>query len=130
MNVPVVIGRGFSDPVFQSQAIFRRILQAFSNPGVVLTIEPSSFEAPQGLPSAAAAALLALADYETPVWLPDDLAYRPMREWLVFHTGAPITGRPDHAAFALIDGTAHSPALARFALGEDRYPDQIGRAHV
>lgn len=124
MNIPFVMGRGFSDPIFQSQAAFRQILQALSNPGVLLRIEATSFEAPQDLPPAAAAILLALADYETPVWLPEHLAKGPMRDWLVFHTGTLISERPEHALFAIIDGASSDPALARFALGEDRYPDR------
>ena len=124
MNVPFVMGRGFSDPIFQSQAIFRLILQALSTPGVLLRVDTSSFEGPQGLSSAAAATLLALADYETPVWLPDHLVKGPMRDWLVFHTGAPISERPEHALFAIIDAGSPDPALARFATGEDRYPDR------
>lgn len=124
MNVPFVLGRGFSDPIFQSQAIFRVILQALSNPGALLRIGTPSFEAPHDLPPAAAAILLALADYETPVWLSDHLVKGPMRDWLVFHTGAPISECPAHALFAIIDASSSDPALARFACGEDRYPDR------
>lgn len=124
MNVPFVMGRGFSDPIFQSQAIFRLILQALSTPGALLKLETTSFEAPQDLPPAAAAILLALADYETPVWLPEHLAKGPMRNWLVFHTGAPISEHPEHALFAVVENASSDPALARFATGEDRYPDR------
>ena len=67
MNVPFVMGRGFSDPIFQSQAIFRLILQALSTPGVLLRVDTSSFEAPQGLSSAAAATLLAAIRPQLPV---------------------------------------------------------------
>jgi len=41
-----------------------------------------------------------------------------------FHTGAPVSERPEHALFAIIDAASLDPALARFALGEDRYPDR------
>ena len=58
----------FADPVFDSQTAFRRIMRAMSAPGTVLACG-EALAPPASLSPAAAAALLALADFETPLWV-------------------------------------------------------------
>jgi alpha-D-ribose 1-methylphosphonate 5-triphosphate synthase subunit PhnH len=43
--------------------------------------------------------VLTLMDHETPLWL--DPAADAARAWITFHTGAPLTGDPARAMFAL-----------------------------
>jgi alpha-D-ribose 1-methylphosphonate 5-triphosphate synthase subunit PhnH len=45
-------------------------------------------------------------------------------KWLKFHTGAPVVQDSSIAAFALISDGALLPALERFALGTNEYPDR------
>jgi alpha-D-ribose 1-methylphosphonate 5-triphosphate synthase subunit PhnH len=68
------------------------------------------------------AAALTLVDFETTVWLAPEFAAAAAD--LRFHLGARLVDDPADAAFALAaDGTV-LPELARFAQGDDAYPDR------
>ncbi len=123
MAADTLIGAGFSDPVFQSQAAFRALLAALSEPGTRQTID-AGIVPPAGLHAATATALLTLADYETPIWLPAALRDGPAGAWLRFHCGAALVEEPRRAAFAVIDGTETAPLLADFDPGTDQFPDR------
>lgn len=123
------ITAGFSEPVFQSQAAFRSLLAALSEPGLVQTL-PAAIAPPQGLNAATATALLTLADYETPIWLPQVLREGAAGAWLRFHCGAAILAEPTGAAFAVIDGAAQAPLLAAFDAGHDQFPDRSATIFV
>lgn len=123
MSAETMIAPGFSDPVFQSQAAFRALLAALSEPGTLQQVA-SEIAPPEGLATATATALLTLADYETPVWLPEALRNGPAGAWLRFHCTAALVDSPAEAAFAVIDGTASEPKLSAFNLGTDQFPDR------
>ena len=114
---------GFSDPVHQSQAAFRALLAALSEPGTIQVL-PGAVAAPEGLCAAAATALLTLADYETPLWLPPALRDGAAGAWLRFHCGASLADVPAEASFAVVGGDDTAPALADFAPGTDLFPDR------
>ncbi|MCZ8183599.1 MAG: phosphonate C-P lyase system protein PhnH [Beijerinckiaceae bacterium] len=121
-EAPFNPGIGFSDPVFQSQAAFRSILAALSEPGTIHDLGPFA-PCPAGLQPATAILLLTLADYETPVWMPEALESGEAGIWLRFHCGAP-SATPDKAAFA-INTAGHSfPGLNAFNPGNELYPDR------
>ena len=65
----------FADPVFESQAVFRRIMRAMAAPGTILVCG-EALAPPAPLAPAAAAALLTLADFETPLWIAPSFAQR------------------------------------------------------
>lgn len=113
---------GFDDPVQQSQQAFRALLDAMARPGRVVTMETETGH-PDGLAPALAAALLTLADLDTPVWLGPGLDTDAVRTWLRFHSGAPLAAKPDQAAFALLDA-AQMPSLDTFSLGTDESPER------
>lgn len=115
------LGPGFSDPVLDAQKCFRTILTAMSEPGLPQMLE-TAVAPPAGLASAAAVALLALADFETPVWLPPHLG--DAARFLRFHTGAPLVSDGKSAHFAVLDGGAGSLRLGDFDPGDERYPDR------
>lgn len=123
MPAETMIAPGFSDPVFQSQAAFRALLAALSEPGTLRQVA-SEIAPPEGLTIATATALLTLADYETPVWLPEALRNGPAGAWLRFHCGAALVENPAEAAFAVIDCAADEPRLSAFNLGTDQFPDR------
>ncbi len=112
----------FADPTFESQAAFRRIMRALSAPGTILTCG-EALAPPASLSRAAAATLLTLADFETPLWIAP--SFPPaVSDYLAFHSGAPCAAAPDKAAFALVDLAVDGLDLARFALGTAEYPDR------
>jgi alpha-D-ribose 1-methylphosphonate 5-triphosphate synthase subunit PhnH len=113
--------RGFADPVHDSQACFRVLLDALARPGTVRSIDAElDDDAQRRWPAAAYAAILTLADYSTPVWLqqPDDALAQAIR----FHTGAPLAETPHDAEFAYLADAASRPALDAFALGTPETP--------
>lgn len=67
---------------------------------------------------------LALFDLSTVVWIDPGLASESAKDYLHFHTGCPWAGQPAEAAYAVIDGTAGTPAFAEFAQGTAEYPDR------
>ena len=104
----------FADPPADSARAFRAIMQAMARPG---TIHDLSTSAPEGLSPAAATTLLVLADPTTPVWT------RTGRDWLVFHTGAPITEDRSEATFAVGTWDDLMP-LDDWPTGTPDYPDR------
>lgn len=113
---------GFDDPVQQSQQAFRALLDAMARPGRITTVE-TEVGHPDGLAPALAAALLTLADLDTPVWLGPGFDSDIMKTWLRFHSGAPLAAQPAQAAFALLDA-AQMPALDSFSFGTDESPER------
>ncbi|MBN3847693.1 phosphonate C-P lyase system protein PhnH [Paraburkholderia sp. Ac-20342] len=123
---------GFADPVHDTQAVFRTLLDALSRPGtpgVVGDRLPGSSEAHETHDShearaepAAFAALLTLCDYATPIWLAQ--ADTALASALRFHTGAPLVETPAEAAFAYIHDADALPPLDSFALGNAESPEQ------
>jgi alpha-D-ribose 1-methylphosphonate 5-triphosphate synthase subunit PhnH len=112
----------FADPTFESQTAFRRVMRAMSAPGSILSCG-ETLAPPAPLARAAAATLLTLADFETPLWIAPSFP-QAVSDYLAFHTGAPRAAAPDKAAFALVDLSADGLDLARFALGTAEYPDR------
>ncbi len=121
---PISLASGFANPVFDSQSAFRRTMKALSRPGRVRTLgEGLSAETP--LAPAAAAIILALCDFETPLYLSPSIAATPgVAEFLRFHTDAPVVREPAHAAFALIELRVDALDLSAFAQGTAEYPDR------
>lgn len=107
---------GFADPVPAAQSCFRALLEALSRPGRIQTLAALP-EAPAPLAPAAAAALLTLADADTPVWTdagPDAEA------WIRFHAGCPLVEDPAAASFLL--ATATPPDLLALEAGTEEEP--------
>jgi alpha-D-ribose 1-methylphosphonate 5-triphosphate synthase subunit PhnH len=118
---------GFADPVHDTQAVFRTLLDTLARPGTIRTLAgvlPDSATADAARPAAAHAAyaaLLTLCDFSTPVWLAQHDAQ--LAAALRFHTGAPLVDTPQRAAFAYLHDAHALPALERFALGADDAPE-------
>ncbi len=118
------IARGFADPVHDSQKVFRCALDAMAHPGRIAKL-PAHLDPPTPLFATSASLLLALADYETSVWLDDTLAEVPVvAEFIRFHTGTRLTRARREAEFAVIAEPEHMPPLTAFASGTPEYPDR------
>ncbi len=112
---------GLSDPVMQSQQIFRQVLTALAEPGTRLTLPPLA--APRGIHSAAYQVCLALLDADTPLWVSDTLAADGLISSLRFHCGCPITSQRHESAFALATPESIN-GLTDFRQGTHEYPDR------
>jgi len=118
------IDGGFTDPVFDSQAIFTAVMRALSRPGTLVDLG-ARVKAPNALAPAAACILAALADYDTPVWLDESLRREAdVVQWIGFQTGAVQVKAPAQARFAVCSPGADLPNLSEFALGTADYPDR------
>lgn len=106
---------GFADPVLDAQATFRAVLDAMAHPGRVCRAAPAPHVRP--LCASAGAVLLTLADHETPLWLDPDAA--AAREWVAFHSGAPIAER-ESAMFLM---ALSLPDLSALRTGTDEAPE-------
>ena len=122
---------GFADPVLDSQACFRAVLDAMARPGSVHVVRGPR-ESPAGLDAATAAVLLTLVDAEVGVFfepLGDGL-----REWLGFHCGASVVAEAGLAAFGVVLVASLTPTLSRrereqvvlsrFSAGTDEGPEE------
>ena len=111
---------GFADPAVQSAHAFRALLEAMARPGQIFDVAGATPPAP--LSVAAGVALLTLTDDTTPLHLAGSHDTAQTRDWIAFHTGAPIVGA-EQAMFAL--GTwADLHPLDRFAIGDPAWPDR------
>ncbi len=117
------LAAGFADPVFDSQAAFRSAMWAMARPGRPAPLA-TDLTPPAPLNREAAALVLALCDFETPLWLDDTLAGAPaVVDFLRFHTGAPLVADPAAARFAVIAQPADMPELSAFCGGTPEFPD-------
>ena len=123
MIAPEVLTGGFADPVFDSQAMFRKVLDAFARPGKVVAI-PATVTVPAPLFAPTAAFLCTFADEATPVQFEMDVATGAAAAWVQFHTGAPLAERAHLAHFAVVTHPEDLPDFAEFALGTQDYPDR------
>ena len=119
------LGVGFTDPVHESRAWFRELMDATARPGSVRRALPVPRTAPPPLAPIAGALLLTLADADTPLWLSPALrSPEGAKTWLQFHTGASFVANEREAIFAVARGARDCPSLESLAQGEEAYPDR------
>ena len=111
---------GFADLSRDAAHAFRAALQAMARPGRIERVAGVAPPAPCSL--AAGALVLTLCDTTTPLYLAPSHDDPGLRQWIAFHTGAPIVG-PERAMFGLGTWAALSP-VDRFAIGTPAYPDR------
>jgi alpha-D-ribose 1-methylphosphonate 5-triphosphate synthase subunit PhnH len=118
-----VLTGGFSEPVFQSQSVFKMMMDGMARPGTIQTIS-SEVAPPAPLGMAAGAIALTLCDHDTSVWLSSGMAKSPVPAWLSFHTGATFAEEKIECDFAFAElGTLFS-SLGQFSVGTQEYPDR------
>ncbi|KHJ53181.1 hypothetical protein LA66_19405 [Aureimonas altamirensis] len=111
---------GFRSPVYDAQSVFRRIMDAFAQPGTGVCLDGMAYG--PGLPPAMAALLATLCDHETPVFFHADIQ-ADAAAWLAFHTGAPPASTAAMASFACFPCGA-TFSFGDFAIGTADYPDR------
>lgn len=111
---------GFADAPIEAARAFRAAMRAMARPG---TIEQMGAARPPAPASAAAGTLLlTLCDHETGLHLAGRHDTPALRDWVAFHTGAPIVPA-ERAQFALGAWEALMP-LSQYAPGTPDYPDR------
>ncbi|MEL7344310.1 MAG: phosphonate C-P lyase system protein PhnH [Pseudomonadota bacterium] len=120
MNSTLALEGGFAEPAIGSAFAFRALIDAMARPGTINTLEGAAAPAPMS--PAAATAIATLCDPDTPVYLAARFDSAEVRDWIAFHTGAPLTG-PEHCRFA-VGGWDDLQPLDRFAIGTPEYPDR------
>jgi len=110
---------GFSDPPHQSAEAFRAIMRAMARPGTIEDVAGGQPPAP--LSVAAGTVLLTLTDPDTGVHLAGRHDTQPLRDWITFHTGAPLV--PATAAQFVV-GAWDDLDLAHLSIGTAEYPDR------
>jgi len=113
----------FTDPVFQSQSVFRALMDAMARPGKIVPLGAAAMP-PAPLGAGAGAIALTLCDDGTPVWLTNALGQSSVPAWLSFHTSAPVTDVKPEARFVFIEAGGLVPGFDQFALGTQEYPDR------
>lgn len=114
---------GFSDPVQDSQRVFRHVLEAMAHPGKVVTLGQLQ-EAPAPLNRATAAICMSLVDFETPLWTDTPIAACGKAiTHLRFHCGCPVTAAPKEAPTAVVSDVAALKSFDHFNVGTDERPD-------
>ncbi|WP_121067954.1 phosphonate C-P lyase system protein PhnH [Chachezhania antarctica] len=113
-------GGGFTDPSRDAARAFRTIMTVLARPGEIGTLD--QVHAPAPLSQAQAALILTLCDTNTGVHLAGAADDSAVRDWVRFHTGAPLVAAED-AEFAVGTWDALQP-LDRFAIGTSEYPDR------
>lgn len=111
---------GFSEPAFDAAYGFRAAMRAMARPGERQEI--GGAVPPAGVSVAAGSLLLTLCDPETAIYLTSEFDTPALREWISFHTGAPVVA-PEWADFALGGWEALAP-FERFRMGTAEYPDR------
>ncbi len=111
---------GFGDPAREAARGFRAALDAMARPGRIMTVGGATAPAPCS--AAGAVLVLTLCDDTTPLHLAPSHDTRALRDWVTFHTGAPLTDARG-AVFALGAWDSLQP-VARFQVGTAEYPDR------
>ena len=97
-----MIESAFINPSHDMARAFRPILDAMANPGRILPFAPA-LSSPPGFAPEAAAVAITMCDFQTPIWLEEELRTPAIEHYLRFHAGAPLTQIETDAAFVFAD---------------------------
>lgn len=114
-----VLEGGFADLPVDASYAFRAVMTAMARPGDIASV--GGAQPPTPMSVAAGVVLLTLCDPETPVYLAASHDTLQVRDWITFHTGAPLVAAGD-AMFAL--GSWQALPLPDFSIGTAQYPDR------
>lgn len=124
VGAAAVSDAGFENPVLQSQAMYRDLLNAMARPGRIVSCD-IDLKVPAPLWPTTAAAALTLLDFDTPLWLdPAAASVQSLVDYFRFHCGCPIVEASGNAVFAVISDPTQMPPLDVFAQGSEEYPDR------
>lgn len=122
MRAATVSG-GFSDAVFQSQHIFKAVMDGMARPGTLKSFD-LPVKPPAPLNIATGGIVLTLCDHDTPIWMSAPMAKSVVSSRIGFHTGASITADKADARFAVIEKGCGFSSFDLFSQGTQEYPDR------
>ncbi len=108
------------DPVFDSQRLFRELLQTMARPGEIREHRQRLGELPAGISQGQMLVALTLMNHDSPFWMGDEDA--EAAECVRFQTGAPRVGR-DAADFYFPRVSALLDLLPELPTGDPAYPE-------
>lgn len=111
---------GFQKASIDAAHAFRAAMTVMARPGEIRSV--SGCQPPAPLSVAAGTLLLTLCDPDTKVHLAGAADADAVRQWLTFHTGAPLTDATE-ADFAVGTWQALGP-LGQYRVGTPEYPDR------
>ncbi|WP_419738957.1 phosphonate C-P lyase system protein PhnH [Ruegeria sp.] len=120
MNAQTHFSGGFQDAPRDAAHAFRAAMTVMARPGEIRTLVGA--EPPAPLSVAAGTLLLTLCDADTGVYLAGAADTPDMRQWLRFHTDAPIV-EASKADFAVGRWSDLMP-LSDYRIGTSEYPDR------
>ncbi|MCT4557562.1 MAG: phosphonate C-P lyase system protein PhnH [Pelagimonas sp.] len=115
-----VLSGGFVNAPVDSAQCFRAIMNAMARPGLIANVTGATPPAP--LSPAAGALVLTLCDPDTGIYLAGQTDTKAVRDWITFHTGAPIVGA--EACDFAVGGWAALAPLDAYRIGTPEYPDR------
>ena len=121
------LAAGFHDPIHDSQAVFRGVLDVLSKPGTLVSLSLGTISPPNGLNAATFALGLTLFDLQSPVCLSGG-SLEASKQQIVypfrFHCGCRFVDDPHESAFAIATEGSATPTLASLSQGSDLYPEE------
>ena len=111
---------GFTDAPVQAAFAFRSAMTVMARPGEIRVLEGSAPPAPLGV--AAGTLVLTLCDPDTGIFLAGAFDNKDLRDWITFHTGAPLVDAED-ADFA-VGAWGDLIPLDGYKVGTSEYPDR------
>ena len=120
MTVQNQFSGGFQNAPIEAAHAFRAAMTVMARPGEIRRMIGTHPPAP--LSVVAGTLLLTLCDPDTSVFLAGEVDTDVVRQWLTFHTGAPLV-TADQADFAIGTWQALMP-LGQFRIGTPEYPDR------
>lgn len=110
---------GFADTPIEASRAFRQIMRVMACPGTIASVVGAKPPAPVSI--AAGTVILTLCGQETPVFLAPSVDTPEVRDWITFHTSAPLV--PADQAQIALGGWDELP-LDAFCIGTAEYPDR------
>ncbi|SHE82348.1 alpha-D-ribose 1-methylphosphonate 5-triphosphate synthase subunit PhnH [Ruegeria intermedia] len=111
---------GFTDAPVQAAHAFRAAMTVMARPGEIRQLVGAT--PPEGLSVAAGTLLLTLSDPDTGVYLAGAADSPAVRQWLTFHTGAPLV--PAAQADFAVGLWQDLMPLEQYRIGTPEYPDR------
>ncbi|MFC0178602.1 phosphonate C-P lyase system protein PhnH [Thorsellia kenyensis] len=118
----MIIQKGFKQLSTDAQVVFKKVLQALSEPGLCIEYDYEGLYWPNLHPTTTGL-FLSLCDVDTPIGGDSALLNEEIRKSLAFHTQSPFVNNVSEANFVLFDETVSLDILTLLAKGSALSPE-------